>query len=88
MENFKVFGIQKHHEWSYQGKTGKNHRLHCVQIKEMFKTSNNEGRKVEVIKVPDSVDIDWLKPGDDISIEFSRYGAFVSIKKMEKENGR
>lgn len=75
LQKAKVFGIQLNNKWTYQNTSGERHLLHVVWSDPMPTTNTNIGRKVEVLKVSTNVVIpEGLKPGDDVEIDFNRFG--------------
>lgn len=86
MERFKVMGIQLNNHWEVNGNSGDRHLLHVCRHEEMPQTKNDIGHKVEVLKVPLTVEIpQGLMPLDDILVDFNRYGRPALIQKVNKD---
>ena len=86
LQKAKVFGIEKFKKWQYQDKSGERHLIHVVWSDPMVETTNNIGRKVEILKVSTNVRIpDDLRPGDDVEIDFNRYGAPAFFQKVKAD---
>lgn len=83
---FKVLGIQRHVNWTYNGSSGVNQRLHVVNIEQMKNQNpddDNEGRRVEVVKVPLRIDLSGIHPNDDVSIFYNRFGQVDQIERVK-----
>lgn len=83
---FRVMGVQRHVNWSYNGSTGVNQRLHLVRLDELINQKpddDNEGRFCEVVKVPLRVDLHDVHAGDNIEIFYNRFGQVEYIQKVK-----
>lgn len=83
----KVFGVQRHCEWSYQGKTGVNQRLHVVLPEPMINRTgskdDNEGNQVICIKVPETLSLRDVHVGDIVDIFYNRFGNPESVNVLD-----
>lgn len=79
-------GIQRHCQWSYNGSTGVNQRLHLVHLDELVNSKpddDNEGRICEVVKIPLRLDLSNIHAGDNVNILYNRYGQVEMIEKIK-----
>lgn len=76
----KVYGIQRNVKWTYQDKSGTNQRLHVLYPDAL--PGDDEGYRVECIKVSHNVDLQDVHPGDVVEIYFNRFGNVEQVVKV------
>lgn len=72
-----VYGIQRKVHWIYKDQEGYNQRLHIMYPDQL--TGDDEGYRVEAIKIPLKIDLSSIHPGNEVEIYFNRFGAVESV---------
>lgn len=78
-----IVGIEKNIPWSMEGRSGKSNRLYCEDTKESAYTRQNgaqfEGKHIEIVKIPSSIDASQFAVGDEINVYYNRFGNVETI---------